>query len=62
MNSPVVRPAPSGAAVAPGAASPIKVFVVDDSAIVRQALMHLLQGDSSIELLGSAPNPSWPRP
>ena len=35
----------------------IKVYVVDDSAIVRQTLMHLLQGDPEIELIGSAPNP-----
>ena len=35
----------------------IKVYVVDDSAIVRQTLMHLLQGDPEIELTGSAPNP-----
>lgn len=35
----------------------IKVYVVDDSAIVRQTLMHLLQGDPDIELMGSAPNP-----
>jgi len=35
----------------------IKVYVVDDSAVVRQALMHLLHGDSEIELMGSAPNP-----
>lgn len=35
----------------------IKVYVVDDSAVVRQALMHLLEGDPEIELLGSAPNP-----
>ena len=35
----------------------IKVFVVDDSAVVRQTLMHLLQGDPSIELVGTAPNP-----
>jgi two-component system chemotaxis response regulator CheB len=35
----------------------IKVFVVDDSAVVRQALMHILQGDREIELVGSAPNP-----
>ena len=35
----------------------IKVFVVDDSAVVRQTLMHLLQGDPEIELMGSAPNP-----
>jgi len=35
----------------------IKVYVVDDSAVVRQTLMHLLQGDPEIELIGSAPNP-----
>ena len=31
--------------------------MVDDSAVVRQTLMHLLQGDPEIELMGSAPNP-----
>jgi len=36
---------------------PIRVFVVDDSAIVRQTLQHLLQGDPEIELQGAAPNP-----
>ncbi len=35
----------------------IKIYVVDDSAVVRQTLMHLLQGDPDIELAGSAPNP-----
>ena len=35
----------------------IKVYVVDDSAVVRQTLAHLLQGDPAIELMGSAPNP-----
>ena len=35
----------------------IKVYVVDDSAVVRQTLMHLLSGDPDIELMGSAPNP-----
>ncbi len=35
----------------------IKVYVVDDSAVVRQTLMHLLAGDAEIELMGSAPNP-----
>lgn len=35
----------------------IKVYVVDDSAVVRQALMHLLEGDAELALLGSAPNP-----
>jgi two-component system chemotaxis response regulator CheB len=36
---------------------PISVFVVDDSAVVRQTLQHLLQGDPEIVLQGSAPNP-----
>ena len=35
----------------------IQVYVVDDSAVVRQTLMHLLQGDPEIVLMGSAPNP-----
>ena len=35
----------------------IKVYVVDDSAVVRQTLMHLLKDEPDIELLGSAPNP-----
>lgn len=40
----------------------IKVFVVDDSAVVRQAFIHLLEGDPEIELLGSAPNPILANP
>ena len=35
----------------------ILVYVVDDSAVVRQTLMHLLKDDPEIELMGSAPNP-----
>jgi two-component system, chemotaxis family, protein-glutamate methylesterase/glutaminase len=35
----------------------IKVFVVDDSAVVRQALAHMLSGNAEVELIGSAPNP-----
>jgi two-component system chemotaxis response regulator CheB len=35
----------------------IKVFVVDDSAVVRQTLQMLLQGDPEIEFAGAAPNP-----
>lgn len=35
----------------------IKVFVVDDSAVVRQTLAHLLAGDAELQLQGSAPNP-----
>lgn len=33
------------------------VFVVDDSAVVRQALMHLLQHEPGFAWMGSAPNP-----
>src|SRR5262249_27657391 len=33
------------------------VYVVDDSAVVRQTVMHLLEGDPEIRLIGSAPNP-----
>lgn len=36
---------------------PVKVFVVDDSAVVRQALAHMLSGNPDVELIGSAPNP-----
>ncbi len=36
---------------------PIQVLVIDDSAVVRQTIAHLLQGESDIALLGSAPNP-----
>jgi len=35
----------------------IKVFVVDDSAVVRQTITHLLQGQSELEIQGTAPNP-----
>lgn len=35
----------------------IQVYVVDDSAVVRQTVMHLLQGDPDLSLMGSAPNP-----
>jgi two-component system chemotaxis response regulator CheB len=40
----------------------IRTYVVDDSAVVRQALMHMLQGDPEIELVGSAPNPLLAEP
>lgn len=40
----------------------IRTYVVDDSAVVRQALMHMLQGDDEIELVGSAPNPLLAEP
>jgi len=35
----------------------VKVFVVDDSAVVRQAIAHILSGNAELELVGSAPNP-----
>jgi two-component system chemotaxis response regulator CheB len=37
--------------------SKIKVFVVDDSAVVRQVMTEVLGSDSSIEVIGSAPDP-----
>jgi two-component system, chemotaxis family, protein-glutamate methylesterase/glutaminase len=40
-----------------GSEMPVKVFVVDDSAVVRQALAHMLSGNAEVELIGSAPNP-----
>ncbi|WP_085315388.1 protein-glutamate methylesterase/protein-glutamine glutaminase [Derxia lacustris] len=40
----------------------VKVFVVDDSAVVRQALKYLLQDEPEIELIGSAPNPILAEP
>ena len=35
----------------------IKAYLVDDSAVMRQTLQHLLQGRDDIELIGAAPNP-----
>lgn len=35
----------------------IRVFVIDDSAVVRQTMAALLQDDPDIEVTGSAPNP-----
>lgn len=37
--------------------APIKVFLIDDSAVMRQTMAHLLKGVQGIEWLGSAPNP-----
>lgn len=37
--------------------SSIQVYVIDDSAVVRQTVAHLLAGLADIELVGSAPNP-----
>ena len=35
----------------------VRVFVVDDSAVVRQAISHILAGNAEVELVGTAPNP-----
>ena len=35
----------------------IKVFIVDDSALVRQVLTQLLDSLSGIKVIGSAPDP-----
>lgn len=37
--------------------APIKVFIVDDSAVVRQVLTQLLAADAQLEVIGSAPDP-----
>ena len=36
---------------------PIRVLVVDDSALIRQLLTELLQSDPAIEVVGTAPDP-----
>lgn len=35
----------------------IKVLIVDDSAVVRQSLTHILESDKSIEVIGTASDP-----
>lgn len=35
----------------------ITVYAVDDSAVVRQAMQHILQSDPELQLMGTAPNP-----
>ena len=40
-----------------GAGKPIRVLVVDDSAVVRQALTSLLSSDPEIEVMGTATDP-----
>ena len=37
--------------------APIKVFVIDDSAVVRQAMLHLLADHPDLVLVGTASNP-----
>ncbi len=37
--------------------SKIKVLIVDDSALVRKLLFNILDGDPSIEVVGTAPDP-----
>ena len=37
--------------------TPIKVFVIDDSAVVRQAMVHLLSNHPELVLIGTASNP-----
>ena len=38
-------------------ATPIKVMIVDDSAVVRQTLGSLLEQEPDIEVLATAPDP-----
>lgn len=35
----------------------IKLFIVDDSAVVRQVLTGLLDGASGLKVIGAAPDP-----
>jgi len=37
--------------------SPIKVLIIDDSALVRKLLTDILSSDPHIEVVGSAPDP-----
>ena len=37
--------------------SPIRVLVVDDSAVVRQTLVDILESDPDIEVVGTASDP-----
>ncbi len=36
---------------------PIRVLIVDDSAVVRQVLMEILSADKAIQVIGAAPDP-----
>ena len=36
---------------------PIRVLIVDDSAVVRQALTEILSADPAIEVMATAPDP-----
>jgi two-component system chemotaxis response regulator CheB len=40
-----------------GSMAAVNVFVIDDSAVVRQTVAHLLAGSTEVTLMGSAPNP-----
>lgn len=39
------------------ASAPVKVFIVDDSAVVRQVLQAVLQRDPELKVIGAAPDP-----
>ncbi len=38
-------------------ATPVRVLIVDDSALVRQVLSRLLAADPGVEVVGTAPDP-----
>ncbi len=39
------------------AKSPVRVLIVDDSALIRQLLTMLMSEDPEIEVVGTAPDP-----
>ena len=40
--------------------SKIKILIVDDSAVVRQAMTEILSSDPAIGVVGAARDPTWP--
>jgi DNA-binding NarL/FixJ family response regulator len=53
---PAVVPLAHEPARSPANTSPIRVLIVDDHAVLRQALRHLLEGRSGIQVVGDAAN------
>src|ERR1041384_6913393 len=55
-NPAVVHPGRIEPARAQPHSAPIRVLIVDDHAVLRQALRHLLEGRAGIEVVGDAAN------